>query len=140
MEVQSNMASIKEIEGIGPKFAARLAENGVRTTEQLLEAANTATKRMRLADESQLNEEQILHWVHQADLFRVKGIGEEFAELLVRAGVVTVPKLAYRSATNLHEELVAVNDEHHLVRRLPSVDELEHMIASAKKLPKIIQH
>lgn len=134
------MTSIKEIEGIGPTFAAQLAAGGVRTTEQLLEAANTATKRLRLADEAQLNEEQVLHWVHQADLFRVKGIGEEFAELLVRAGVVTVPKLAYRSAAKLHADLVAYNDTHHLVRRLPSVDELEHMIAEAKKLPKIIQH
>ncbi len=134
------MTSIKEIEGIGPKVAAMLTEHGVRTTEQLLEVTATASARLRLADEANLSDEQLLHWVHQADLLRVKGIGEEFAELLVRTGVVTVPKLAYRSARNLHVTLSEYNEKHRLVRRLPSVSELEQMIAAAKKLPKLIHH
>jgi predicted flap endonuclease-1-like 5' DNA nuclease len=134
------MTSIKEIEGIGPKYAAMLAEGGVRTTEQLLEAGDTATKRMRLADETHLGQDQILGWVHQADLCRINGIGEEFAELLVRAGVVTVPKLAYRSASSLYADLAAYNEAHHVVRRLPAETELEKMILQAKKLPKLIRH
>ena len=134
------MTSIKEIEGIGPKFATQLAEHGVRTTEQLLAVADTAAKRLRFADESHLSADQVLYWVHQADLFRVKGIGEEFAELLVKAGVVTVPKLAYRSAGRLYDDLVACNEKHKLVRRIPSAGELERMIAEAKTLPKLVHH
>lgn len=134
------MTSIKEIEGIGPKYAEMLAKCGVRTTAQLLEVADTAAKRFRLADEARLGEEQILQWTHQADLFRVKGVGEEFAELLVAAGVTTVPKLAYRNAEKLHQELDKYNQAHAAVRRLPSLSELERMIAEAKSLPKRVHH
>ena len=121
-------------------YATMLAENGVRTTEQLLELADTSTKRLRLADQTHLSQDQILAWVHQADLFRINGIGEEFADLLVRVGVVTVPKLAYRSAQKLHDDLTEYNEMHHLVRRVPSAHELERMVAEAKKLPKLVHH
>lgn len=134
------MTSIKEIEGIGSTYASQLAEAGVRTIEQLREVGATATGRMRLADEARLAEEQILQWTHQADLIRIKGIGEEFAELLVKAGVATVPKLAYRNAQNLYMDLTILNQRLKLVRRLPTVVELERMISQAKKLPKLIRH
>ena len=132
--------SIKEIEGIGPVYAEKLAAAGVHTTAQLLERASTSAERLRLADEAQLGEDQITHWTHQADLARVQGVGQEFSELLVRAGVRTVPKLAFRSPERLHAELATYNTEHKLVRRLPSVSELGAMIAHAKTLPKIIRH
>ena len=134
------MTSIRDIEGLEPKYASMLAENGVRTTEQLLELADTSAKRVRLADQTNIGEDQILGWVHQADLLRVHGISKEFAALLVRAGVVTVPKLAYRSAAHLYEDLVACNDTHHIVHRVPSAQKLEQMIGTAKQLPKLIHH
>jgi len=132
--------SIKDIEGIGPIYAERLASAGVHTTAQLLERASTSAERMRLADEARLGEDQVTLWSHQADLARVSGVGEEFSGLLVRAGITTVPKLAFRNPERLHTELVAYNAEHQLVRRLPSVSELGAMIAHAKTLPKIIRH
>ncbi len=132
--------SIKQIEGIGEKYAERLSTVGIRTVDQLLEQASTAAARMRLADETQLGVEQVTQWTHQADLMRINGVGPEFSELLVRAGVVTVPKLAFRSAESLHEELVRCNDDHGLVRRVPSATELHAMITQAKTLPKIIRH
>jgi predicted flap endonuclease-1-like 5' DNA nuclease len=63
--------------------------------------------------------------INRADLARVKGIGEEYADLLEMAGVDTVPELAQRSPANLHkkiEEVAAekVND----VRRVPSESEV----------------
>lgn len=134
------MTSIKEIEGIGPAFAEKLAGVGVRTTEQLLEVASTPSARMKLADQARLGDDQLLHWIHQADLFRIHGIGEEFAELLVASGVTTVPKLAYRNAENLHGDLKEYNHEHHLTKIVPSVGELEKMIAHAKTLPKVVHH
>lgn len=134
------MTSIKEIEGIGSVFAEKLASVGVRTTEQLLEVASTPSERMKLADQARLGDDQLLHWIHQADLFRINGVGEEFAELLVSSGVTTVPKLAYRNAENLHIDLIAYNHEHHVTKIVPSVAELEKMIAHAKTLPKVVHH
>lgn len=134
------MASIKEIEGVGEKYADTLRAAGVHTTEQLIELGSTSTDRMRLADETHLTDEMIKRWVHMADLFRIRGIGGEYAELLCTAGVCTVPKLAYRSAESLYAELVEYNNQNKLVRRVPSVGELEDFIVQAKKLPKVIHH
>jgi hypothetical protein len=79
-------------------------------------------------------------WVHQADLFRIKGIAKEYATLLCSAGVCTIPKLAYRSAESLYAELNELNSKEHIVQRVPSVQELESYIIQAKSLPKMIRH
>ena len=63
----------------------------------------------------------ILRWVNYADLFRVKGIGGEFAELLEAAGVDTVPDLSRRNSENLQKKMTEVNEAKKLVRRAPSV-------------------
>ena len=134
------VASIKDIEGISERYASLLIDNGIRTTEQLLEYGSTSSARMRLADETHLTEDMIKAWVHQADLFRIKGIAKEYAMLLCSVGVCTTPKLAYRSAESLFAELNELNSEKRLVERVPSVHELETFIVQAKLLPKLIRH
>jgi hypothetical protein len=42
--------SIRQIEGIGPAMAAKLASIKIRTTAGLLEAASTAKGRKKIAD------------------------------------------------------------------------------------------
>lgn len=61
--------------------------------EQLLEKGTEATGRNRIAEQSGITEKLTLRWVNMADLFRVKGIGEEYAYLLEPAGLDTVPEL-----------------------------------------------
>ena len=97
------MASISSIEGIGPKFSEKLAEAGVKTTEKLLEAGASKSGRKKLAEASGIDEKKILRWVNMADLFRIKGVGEEFSDLLEAAGVDTVKELRNRNAENLHK-------------------------------------
>ena len=46
----------------------------------------------------------ILEWVNHVDLFRIKGVGEEYSDLLEEAGVDTVVELAQRKADNLYAE------------------------------------
>jgi predicted flap endonuclease-1-like 5' DNA nuclease len=65
----------------------------------------------------------------------VKGVGPQFAELLEAAGVDTVKELAHRRADNLAAKMVEVNEEKHLVRRVPVEKEVQKMIDQAKELP-----
>ena len=44
-----------------------------------------------------------------ADLFRIKGVGEEYSDLLEEAGVDTVAELATRNADNLHAKILEIN-------------------------------
>jgi predicted flap endonuclease-1-like 5' DNA nuclease len=134
------MASIKDIEGIGPQYAAKLADNGIKTTEKLLEVAGTKKGRDDLATVTGFSTKLILEWVNRADLFRIKGVGEEFSDLLEAAGVDSPGELAHRNAENLHKAFEDLNAKKKIVRQVPSVAQIETFISEAKKLDKAVTH
>ena len=134
------MASVKDIYGISEAQAEALAEAGVRTTNQLLEAGATSAGRMRLADEARLTDELVKKWVHQADLMRIDGVGAAVAGLFCAVGVCTVPKLAYHDSESLHRDLLAHAEQSRDVTKVPGISTLEDYIAQAKKLRKLVHH
>jgi predicted flap endonuclease-1-like 5' DNA nuclease len=134
------MTKLSEIEGIGAVYAEKLEAAGVSTTEDLLKVGSTPKGRKSLADETDINGKLILKWVNRADLFRIKGIGEEYADLLEVAGVDTVPELAQRNPANLHKTLVEVNEEKELVHRVSGENQVKEWVAQAKELPRVITY
>ena len=98
------MAKLEAIEGIGPVFAEKLRGAGIRSTGDLLKKGGTPRGRKELADATGIGDKLILEWVNHADLFRIKGVGEEYADLLEEAGVDTVVELAQQS----HRQRAAV--------------------------------
>lgn len=128
------------IEGIGDMNAEMMKNAGVKTTESLLKRGSTPQGREALAEETRIPGGLILEWVNRADLFRIKGVGEEYSDLLEQAGVDTVPELAQRNAKNLHGQLQEVNVEKRVVRRLPSASQVEDWIEQAKQLPRVITY
>jgi len=134
------MAKIADIEGIGPKFAKKLQAVGVRSTGRLLQIGADKRGRKDLAEETGISEKLVLEWVNLADLMRVKGIGEEYSDLLEEAGVDTVKELRNRSPENLFAALVEVNEKKALVRRLPSSKQVKLWVTQAKKLPPVVKY
>jgi len=134
------MTKLLEIEGIGEVYAGQLAGAGVRSLEDLLEKGSTPNGRKDLAEATGISGKLILEWVNLADLFRIKGIGEEYSDLLEEAGVDTVVELAQRNAENLFVKLQEVNAEKKLVRKLPALSQVTNWVAQAKELPRVIQH
>lgn len=128
------------IEGIGPVNARKLHEQGIRTTEALLKRGATPAGRRELAAASGLDEQAILAWVNRADLMRVRGVGEEYSDLLEVAGVDTVKELRRRNADNLHKAMLAANEKKNLVRRPPALSEVERWIAHAKTLAPAVTY
>jgi predicted flap endonuclease-1-like 5' DNA nuclease len=135
-----NMATLHSIEGIGDAYAAKLKEAGVGTTEALLAAGQTTKGRKEIAEKTGISDALILRWVNHVDLFRVKGVGPEYAELLEAAGVDTVPELAQRNAENLFEKMLAVNAEKKKVRRPPRLEQVQNWVEQAKQLPRVISY
>lgn len=131
---------VEEIEGIGPVLGEKLRAAGINTVDKLLEKAATKKQRQSLAEETGISEKQILKFTNMADLFRLNGVGQEYAELLEVAGVDTVPELAQRNAANLTAKMEEVNEAKNLTRKTPSVLEVEKWIAQAKELPRVIEH
>lgn len=134
------MAKIAAIEGIGEAYASKLAAAGITTTDGLLNACATSAGRKELAAKTGLDVSRLLGWANRADLFRIKGIGTQYSDLLEAAGVDTVPELAQRNAANLHAKMSEVNSEKKLVRQLPTARLVEDWVAQAKSMPRMIQY
>jgi predicted flap endonuclease-1-like 5' DNA nuclease len=134
------MASIDAIEGIGHKHATKLRKARVRTTEALLKAGSTRKGRRELAEAAGTSEHLILTWVNRADLMRVKGVGEEYSELLEAAGVDTVKELRRRNAANLLQAIVELNNKKKRVRRLPTETMVTRWVDDAKLLDTVVKY
>ncbi|MCJ7609755.1 DUF4332 domain-containing protein [Candidatus Bathyarchaeota archaeon] len=131
---------IEDIEGIGPKYAKMLIDNGLKTTKDLLESGSTPKGREDLASKTGISAKLILEWVNLADLLRIKGVGEEYSDLLEEAGVDTVVELSRRVPDNLHAKILEVNEKEKLVRRPPTLNEVKQWIDQAKKLPRKVEY
>ncbi len=134
------MPSLLKVEGIGEAYAEKLKQAGIATTEALLEKGATPQGRQEIAEATDISPKLILVWVNHADLFRVKGVGEEYADLLEAAGVDTVPELAQRNPKNLRAKLVEVNEAKKLVRQVPSGDQVTAWVEQARQLPRVITY
>jgi predicted flap endonuclease-1-like 5' DNA nuclease len=134
------MAKLEYVEGIGPAFAGKLRGAGIRSTDALLTAGATPKGRKEIASQSGIDEGMVLRWVNHVDLYRIKGIGEEYADLLEAAGVDTVVELGKRKAANLLDAITSTNAKGKRVRQLPTLKQIESWIAQAKQLPRAIHY
>ena len=131
---------IVDIEGVGEVYSEKLVAAGITKVSELLKKCATPAGRKALADETGISGKLILKWTNHADLFRINGIGPQFAELLEASGVDTVKELKHRVAENLQKKLEEVNAEKNLCNRVPAVTEVQKMIDQAKELPAVMTY
>ena len=131
---------LEYIEGIGSAYAQKLNDAGVTNVDELLEKGTTSRGRKEIAKATGISETLIQRWVNMADLYRVKGIGQEYAELLGAAEVDTVPQLAEEDAAKLLEKMTAANAQKKMVRRLPVLSQVENWVEQAKSLPRVVTY
>ena len=125
---------IIDIEGVGEVYAEKLIAAGIEKVSQLLDMCAAPKGRKELAEKTGISEKQILRWTNHADLFRINGVGPQFAELLEAAGVDTVKEFRHRVAENLQPKLAELNEQRHICGRVPAVSEVQKMIDQAKEL------
>ncbi len=131
---------IQDVEGIGPSYGEKLQNAGIKDTDALLAACKTPKDRSELAAKADLSDKQILKWANMVDLYRISGVGSEFAELLEASGVDTVPELAQRRPDNLAAKMAEVNEAKKLTRRVPTEADCEKWVAQAKTLPRALEY
>ena len=128
------------VEGIGPVFAEKLKAVGIITALDLLQQGATRRGRTEIVEKTGISSKLILRWINHADLFRINGIGSEYADLLKSSGVDTVVELANRVPENLHLTMVEVNTAKRLVRQTPSLSMVQKWVEQAKQLPRVIRY
>lgn len=133
-------SELEYVEGIGPVYASKLNAIGLITTYDLLSRGATRKGRAEMSEQSGITGTLILKWVNHTDLFRLKGVGSEYADLLEAAGVDTVVELAHRNAENLYNKMVETNAEKNLVRQMPSAEQVADWVEQAKGLPRVISY
>lgn len=134
------MPTLIGIEGIGPVNAAKLNKAGVRGTNGLLKIGGTRKGRQELAKATGINAKTILEWVNRADLFRVKGIGAQYSDLLEAAGVDTVPELAKRQPEALLEAMTKANNKLNKVNQMPGLSNIKAWVKNAKSLKRAVEY
>ena len=131
---------IRDIQGIGPVHAAKLAIAGITSTGDLLALGCTATGRQKVAEITGLSEGHILKWANMADLMRISGIGPQYAELLEAAGVDTIKELRTRQAANLVAKMAVVNQSKHLSGATPMENTVREWIDGASNMVPLISY
>jgi predicted flap endonuclease-1-like 5' DNA nuclease len=134
------MAKLIDIEGIGGTYLKKLNAAGIDSINSLLKKGATPAGRKDLAAQSGIDAGLILEWVNRADLFRVKGVGEEYSDLLEASGVDTVVELSKRNAASLYAKMSEVNAAKKKVRKMPTEAQVSEWIAQAKKLPRAVSY
>lgn len=132
--------SIEDIEGIGPEYGQKLRDVDIQTTDDLLRRCGEKKGREGVSTESGISEKHLLEWVNLADLMRINGVGEEFADLLEEAGVDTVKELATRNAENLAEKMAEINEQKNLTNRVPSAETVQKWVDEAGTLEPMVSH
>jgi len=131
---------IEAIEGIGSSYGEKLVEIGIKDSDTLLKTCCTPKGRKDVVAKSGISNKLVLKWTNMADLFRINGVGPEFAELLESAGVDTVKELRTRNAENLAEKMAEVNEVKKLTRRKPTVTIVTDWVNQAKELAPVVEH
>ena len=128
------MARIDQVAGVDHKQATKLRKAGVRTSKGLIESASTRRGRTELSKATGVTPKDLQLWVHHADLLRVRGVGAEYADLLVAAGVDTLRDLRRRNPTALLAKIIGLNGSERVVSRLPTEAMVENWISAAANL------
>ena len=125
------MGRIDQVAGVDHKNATKLRKVGVRTGRALIEAASSRRSRTELSKSTRIDQKHLQQWVNHSHLLMVRGVGAEYAELLVAAGVDTVRDLRRRNPTALLAKIIGLNGQKKVVRRLPTEGMVEGWIEAA---------
>lgn len=126
--------SLGDIKGLDADNLAILKANGIGNADDLVAAALDFDKRAALAKTLGIDSKQLSEWVNRADLMRLNGVGEEYANLLEECGVDSTRELRRRVPANLHAKMTEINASGGQVKRLPTVEQVESWVAQAKQL------
>ena len=134
------VGNLVAVTGMSVDEATALYNVGVEKASDMMELAMLPDGRAAIAEATGLDPDVVLYYSKKLDLMRVDGVGVKYAELLLAAGVDTVPELATRNPSNLAKKMATVNETEQIVEALPSEEQVSDWVAEAKELPRMLYY
>jgi hypothetical protein len=125
--------------GVNPDFAERLARVGVKNVEQMRKSGKTPGDREELSASTRVPLKAIEEFVKLSDLARLGGVKGIRARLYYDAGVDTLEKLAAWDAKELRSMLLEFVERTGFDGIAPLPKEAANAVATARRLPRVIE-
>ena len=108
------MSAIIDVEGIGA-FICRETEGSRHPHDRgLAQRRSNPGRPKKIEKATGIGHKLILKWTNHVDLYRIKGVQKQYAELLEASGVDTVIELGKHDPAKLLPKMVATNAEKNL--------------------------
>jgi len=132
---------IRVLVGVDEAVAEKLEEQEITTTKEFLEMCVTRNDRQIISDLLEIHEGDILTMANMADLLRIGNITPQWAWLLEKVGVDTIPELGQRNSDRLYQAIeeydIAFLEE---VNDKPSGDDVKEWVAKAKEMERFLKY
>jgi predicted flap endonuclease-1-like 5' DNA nuclease len=125
---------LNKLYGMDDNAEARLKAYGIKYTDDLLAACDSANDVEKLAAATGVDRNQLTTIYHRADLERIRGIGDAYIVLLEEVGVHSAQDLAALKPEELRDRLNKVNEEKKLVGRIPALAMVNGWVRRAQYL------
>ena len=126
--------------GVEPEYADKLASAGVKNASQMLKAGRTPQDRLALAERTGVPLDAILEYVKLSDLARIPGTKGVRARLYYDAGVDTLEKMAEWDPEELRTMVSGFVERTGFGGIAPLPKEAASAVATAKRLPRIVEY
>ena len=127
---------LDRMESVTPALREKLEDEGIQSTPELLENAQTQAERGKLADQVGVSRRMLREFVYRADLMRLTHLGEDEANVLEEAGVNGCSDLQNRNPEHLHSKLLSMQESGEITTPVPDIDQITAWIAEAKEMTR----
>lgn len=133
LDYPGDVHEVVDLEGIGPTYAEKLGAMGIQNTQQLL-FADTA----ELARQTGAAKRTVENWKSMSQLVKIGGIGPQYAEALVRAGIDSIEELRDEPAAAIAGAVKGYLDslETNVIGNTITTKRVENWQKKAKKMHK----
>lgn len=74
------------------------------------------------------------------ELSEIKGIGQEYSDLLAAAGINSVEQLRHQVPVDLYAKIVEINSRTEMVKQIPGLNQVRNWVDQAMNYQAITNH
>ena len=127
--VDSYYPRLKDAYWIEPQYREELPKVGIASFDELLSKTREKRERDELALRLLIPKEELIHWIEEAQLVKLRGLGIENLRIIEAAGIHSISALAAQDPDTLYETI----EKYFLERPHPQKAKIRIWIREAQK-------